>query len=81
MLTDMALVFRVREFREVKGWTQAELARRCALRPATLSAIETNSTTGIDLATLEAIADALDVEPGFLIAREPRTKKPASRRR
>lgn len=65
------LTFRVRELREAKGWSQAELARRAGLRPATLSAIETNQTTGIDLATLDAIATALQVDAGFLIVSRP----------
>lgn len=75
METTVPLAFRVRELREAKGMTQAELARRSGLRPATLSAIETNQTTGIDLATLEAIARELEVEPGFLIIREPTRRK------
>ena len=76
MLGTMPLVFRVRELREVRGWSQAELARRCSLRPATLSAIESNSTTGIDLSTLGALADALECDPGSIIVREgPRPKR------
>lgn len=70
MTEPMPLQFRVRELREALGWTQAELARLATLRPATLSAIERNETTGIDLSTLEALADALNVDPGYLIVRE-----------
>jgi transcriptional regulator with XRE-family HTH domain len=77
MENTVPLTFRVRELREAKGWSQAELARRAGLRPATLSAIETNQTTGIDLTTLDALAMALGVEAGFLIvsqAHSARTK-------
>ena len=70
MHTTMPLAFRVREIREALGISQAELARRADIRPSTLSAIETNKTKGIDLTTLEAIANALDVDPSILIVRE-----------
>lgn len=69
MPTTMPIVFRVRELREALGITQSALAKRAGIRPATLSAIENNQTSGIDLATLEALARELRVEPGFLIVR------------
>jgi transcriptional regulator with XRE-family HTH domain len=72
---EMALVIRVRELREAKGWTQAELAREAKVRPSTLVEIEKGRTSRIDLAVLERLADALDVAPGFLIAREAKRGK------
>jgi transcriptional regulator with XRE-family HTH domain len=62
------LRLRVRELREAKGLTQADLAVRAKLRRATLSAIENDQTSGIDFDVLERLAKALDCEdPGLLI--------------
>ena len=65
-----AVVLRVRELREARGWSQRELARRAGVRQATLSAIENEQTTGIDFETLERLAEALGVDPAFLIAKQ-----------
>ena len=66
------IVLRVRELREAKGWSQRDLARRAKVRQATLSAIEAGHTTGIDFATLERLARALAVDPGYLIVKKGR---------
>jgi transcriptional regulator with XRE-family HTH domain len=63
------LTLRVRELREALGLTQAELATRAGIRRATVNRIENAHVTAIDLAVLEKLADALRVEPGFLIVR------------
>jgi TetR/AcrR family transcriptional regulator, cholesterol catabolism regulator len=60
---------RVRELREAMGLTQAELARKADVRPATLSAIENGQTSGVDFDTLDRLARVLGVEPGFLVVR------------
>lgn len=60
---------RIRELRGARGWTQEELAGRAQLRQATLSAMENGRTKGVDFATLDRLARALEVEPGFLIVR------------
>lgn len=65
------LVLRVRELREALGMTQAELAERAGVRRATVNRIENARVTAIDLEVLEKIADALGVEPGFIIVRAP----------
>lgn len=85
MLSVTPLSLRVKELREAKGMTQAELAERAGIRRATLSAIENGQTTGIDFDVLERLARALDVEhAGFLIvdprAPEPRITHPGRRR-
>ena len=61
---------RVRELREARGWSQAELARRTDVRPATLSNIETGQTKGIGFDTLEKLAKALGCDPGYLIVKK-----------
>jgi transcriptional regulator with XRE-family HTH domain len=63
------ITIRIQELREARGWSQAELARRAAVRQATVSAIENAQTSGIDFAVLERLADALGVDPAFLIVR------------
>jgi transcriptional regulator with XRE-family HTH domain len=65
-------MLRVRELREAKGWSQAELARRAGVRQATLSAIENELTTSVDFAVLDRLAKALEVDPGFLLVRRGR---------
>lgn len=65
------LVLRVRELREALGLTQAELAERAGVRRATVNRIENARVTAIDLEVLEKIANALGVEPGFIILRVP----------
>lgn len=66
---------RVKELREAKGLTQLELATRAKVRQATLSAIENEQTKGVDFDVLERLAKALDVDPGFLVARSGRRGK------
>jgi transcriptional regulator with XRE-family HTH domain len=71
----MSLLIRVQELREAKGWNQAELARRAKVRPSTLVDMEKGRTNRIDLDVLERLADALDVDPGFLITRKRRNTR------
>lgn len=65
------LVLRVRQLREALGLTQAELAERAGVRRATVNRIENARVTAIDLQVLERLADALRVEPGFILVRVP----------
>jgi transcriptional regulator with XRE-family HTH domain len=79
------LVLRVRELREALGLTQAELAERAGVRRATVNRIENARVTAIDLEVLEKLADALGVEPGFIIIRasggtSPKRPPPRSQR-
>lgn len=79
------LVLRVRELREALGLTQAELAERAGVRRATVNRIENARVTAIDLEVLEKLADALGVEPGFIIirssgGRSPKPHPPKSQR-
>lgn len=60
---------RVREAREAQGMTQEALADAARIRRATLSAIERGLTKGIDFATLERLAGALEMDPALLIVR------------
>ncbi len=72
----MSITIRVRELREQRGWTQSEVARRAGVRQATLSAMESGKTKGIDLETLKRLALAFDTHPAVFIEwHEPRGRK------
>ncbi len=64
------LSLRIREVRQVKGWTQAELARRAGIRRATVNRIENARVKAIDLEVLEKLAKALEVDAGYLIVKK-----------
>ena len=64
------LSLRIREVREIKGWTQTELARRAGIRRATVNRIENARVKAIDLEVLEKLAKALGCDPGYLIVKK-----------
>jgi DNA-binding XRE family transcriptional regulator len=66
---------RLKEFREGKGLSQAELARRSDVSQSTISRIEAGETGGISLANLERLADALGIHAALLIVHEPKAGK------
>lgn len=66
---------RVRELREAKGLTQAQLGEKAGIRAATISRIEGGRVSGVEFATLEKLARALDVDPALLIAKTPDKKR------
>jgi transcriptional regulator with XRE-family HTH domain len=61
---------RVREWRDLRQMSQSELATKAGIRQATLSAIESGSTTRIDLVVLDRLATALGVDPAMLIGKD-----------
>ena len=61
---------RVKAAREAKGWTQTQLAVKAEVRQATISAIETGKSKGVDFDVLERLARSLGVEPGELLERD-----------
>ena len=67
---------RVQELREALGWSQRDLAEKAGVRQATVSQAE--SGKGVNLATLEKLANALDVNAAALIVHE---RAPRGRRR
>ena len=58
---------RVKEIAEAKGIKQSHLQITAAVTPPLLNRYWNNKTTTVDLAELEKIASALNVEPGDLI--------------
>jgi transcriptional regulator with XRE-family HTH domain len=73
MMTPVRL--RVRELREAQKISQVALAELAGIRRATLSAIETGQTKGVDFDTLDRLARALGVDAALLIVQEPAKKR------
>ena len=56
----------IRMLRELKGWTQAELARRCGVTPTNLSLLE-NEKVEIGKKRAEQIAKAFAIHPAIIM--------------
>jgi transcriptional regulator with XRE-family HTH domain len=56
----------IRMLRELKGWTQADLAARCGISPTNISLLE-NSKVDIGKKRAEQIARALGVHPAIVM--------------
>lgn len=69
------VTLRVRELREARGLTQGALAEKAGLRRATVNRIEMGRVKGVDLRTLELLADALGVDAAMLVKHERRRPK------
>lgn len=68
----MAARFRLAQLLEeaTPPMSQSELARRSGVSLVTINAIANNRTRQVKLETLDALSDALGVEPGELLERE-----------
>ena len=64
------LGLRILQLREHHRWSQRELARRAGIRQATISHLESGRVKAINLEVLEKLAQALDVDPGYLIVKK-----------
>jgi transcriptional regulator with XRE-family HTH domain len=65
------IALRVRELRERKGWSQAELGRRAGVHHSIVNRAE-RGVTDLSLSTLDKLATALGVSPRSLIATRKR---------
>lgn len=61
------LAQRMAELRKSRGFSQAELARRTGFDPSFISQLESGKRKGSSYATLQSLADALDVEVNQLL--------------
>lgn len=68
-------VFNLSGLLERLGISQSELARQSGLSLRTINRLTLNRTAQVSLATLDKIATVLKVEPGELIAREPKRRR------
>jgi DNA-binding Xre family transcriptional regulator len=73
-VSEMAARFRLAELIEQAGTNQSELARRSGVSLVTINAIANNRTRQVKLETLDRLAEALGVEPGDLLEREPKRR-------
>ena len=69
------ITIRLKQFREERQLSQAELARRSGVPQSTISRIEAGDTGSISLANLEKLAEALGVNAALLIVHEPEKGK------
>ncbi len=60
----------IKELRDLRSWSQAELARRSGVGQSTVSRIEAGETSGISLGIVEKLASALGCDPGYLIVKK-----------
>ncbi len=65
-----AIEVRIKELRELKGWSQAELARQSGVAQSTISRIEADDTAGVSLGVVERLARALGCDPAYLIVKK-----------
>lgn len=64
----------IRMLRELKGWTQAELARRAAIGVSNISLLE-NNRVEIGKKRAEQLAKAFDVHPAIIMFPEYEAKE------
>ena len=65
----MATEFRLKQWLEKRDISQGELSRQSGVSLSTVNRIATNSTTRVDLETLDRLAVVLDCKPGDLVGR------------
>ena len=72
----MAVRFRLHEVLADRDdeMSQSELSRRSRISMTTINAMMLNKTKQVSLATLDALCDALGVEPGELLERESKKR-------
>src|SRR5437588_8837433 len=71
----MAVIWRVDELAERKGWNARRLAEKAGVDVKTARHIITGQATRVDLETIGRLADALGVEPGSLWRRSGGTSQ------
>ncbi len=67
----MAILVKLDDLLHARRMTLSELAERVDITLANLSILKTGKARAIRFTTLEAICDALNCQPGELIAYEP----------
>jgi transcriptional regulator with XRE-family HTH domain len=71
----MTLSLKLKEYRERKGLSQAQLAEAVGVRQATISGLETGKSRRIELDLLEKLARVLGVKPAtLLVADKPKRR-------
>jgi transcriptional regulator with XRE-family HTH domain len=71
--------FRIKELREARGMTRAQLAAAVGVRQATINDLENGHTREDTLALIDRLCEALSVSPGELIVRTEAPHRPKGR--
>lgn len=76
-VTQVPTHFRLQELLDARtpALSQRELARLSGISPTTINRMCANLTAQVSLATLDAIAEVLGIEPGELLEREGKRRK------
>ena len=69
------VTLRLRELREARSWSQSELSRRSGVPQDVISRLEGGKRESVSFAHLEQLADALDVDAGYLILHTKKGKR------
>ncbi len=67
----MGIVVNIDVMMARRKMSAGELARKIGITPANLSILKNNKAKAIRFTTLEALCEALDCQPGDLLAYEP----------
>ena len=73
--TTMPVRLNLKEWRTLKGWSQAELAKRAGVRQPTISDMETGIAKSVSFDVLDRLAGALGVHPTQLFVDRPPVKR------
>lgn len=73
---ELAARFRLKEQLEESGLTQSELARRSGVSFVTINRMVANKTAQVSLKTLDALSKVLKCEPGELLERDKKARRP-----
>ena len=65
----MAVIFKLKEVREDRGFSQNQLARTTGMSPQNIQKIEQGKAKGIQFDTLEKLCDALNCGIAELLVR------------
>lgn len=68
------VMLRLKELRKLAGLSQEALAAAVGVRQATISDLENDRSRRIELDLIDRLAKVLKVDPGELLAREPKKR-------
>ena len=71
----MALRINLREWRELRGMTQAALSTKAGIRQATISQIENGHSKSVSLVVLERLGRALEIHASQLFTDQKQGKQ------
>lgn len=66
---------RIRQARKAAGLTQKELAAKCGVKYSAIHKYETNMVVNLKRETVQALADALNVTPSWLLCLDDETNR------